>query len=108
MKEGEDVETCATCIQEESMVLGLTDQDKLKDNFIKGLPDTLYNLLVLSPALELNVLISKAGVTFKLGENGNVASGPSKDGSGARQLLREERETSLVHQIEGFKIAVRN
>ena len=89
---------------------------KLTDNFIKGLPDTLYNLLVLSHALELNDLISKAFnhldyiqectavVTFKLGENVNIAPGPSTDGSGARKLLSEEREMGLVHQIEEFKI----
>lgn len=121
LEEGEDIETYAFRIQEAAKALGVSDEGKIKNSFIKGLPSNLYNLVLMIRESSFGVLVSKtseymeymrdtrASVDFQQGENVNVSASTKKNsGARSRSLLGEEREMGLVRQLQGLTQATRD
>ena len=110
LNEGEDVEQYAFRIKEAANALGVSNADKVKDNFLRGLPPSLFNILVLNRKESLDSLVqlavehldyisdTKGAVGFESGEGVNKTQESHKSGAG--ELLREEWEMGLVRQIQ--------
>lgn len=110
LQDGEDIDSYAGRIKEAAAGLGISAQATIKDNFLRGLPAHIFNALVLhreKTLAELTQLAaeylnfisdSRGSVGFESREAVNNIT--EQQHTGARDVLREEREMGLLRKIE--------
>ena len=74
-KEGEDLEAYATTLQEAATEIGISDPDKIKRQFFKGLPTDLRSSAVLMLDRNLKDIVSSLSDVARLGEHKKVTFG---------------------------------
>jgi hypothetical protein len=106
LEEGEDINSYLYRLKEAGAALGVTDEGKIKDNFLRGLPSHLFALVAGGRDKSLADITSladshleyfresKGAVNFDTGDKVN-----SSEKYTAKTLLHEELESGLVKQV---------